>query len=366
MKCDAFGRCGSCTLWEYDYEAQLALKIERMRELFGIDRFDILRSRPEGFRTRAEFRILHEGSRLAFAMHPIEGKGLVPIESCAIVAPPIARIMARLPEALMASPLLSERLFGVEFLSSSREEVLVTLIYHKPIDAAWEEEARTLASDLGIELIGRARGIKRVVTRAYLDEELTIGGRDYRYRLYDTGFTQPNTGINRLMIEWVLEHLGSDRRDLLELYCGHGNFTLPLSRRFSRVLATEISKHSIKAALENARTNAIENIDFVRLSSEELTQALDGTRTFRRLEGIALETFDFSHLFVDPPRAGLDPRSLAFASRFEHILYISCNPETLQRDLTYLKQTFRIDRFALFDQFPYTRHIESGVVLSKI
>ncbi|OQX74177.1 MAG: tRNA (uridine(54)-C5)-methyltransferase TrmA [Campylobacteraceae bacterium 4484_4] len=366
MTCDAFGKCGSCTLWEYDYESQLRLKTERIREMFNLERFDIVRSQPDHFRTRAEFRIYHENGCITYAMHPLEGRGLVPIRSCSIVAPKIAEIMPKLIDKISSSSLLKERLFATEFLSSSLGELLVTLIYHKKIDEKWEEEAKKLAEELQIDLIGRSRGIKRIVTKEYIDEALTIEGQTYRYRLYDTGFTQPNTGVNSRMIEWVLAHLGTECSDLLELYCGHGNFTLPLSRRFEHVLATEISKHSIRAAIENARMNGITHIDFVRLSSEELTRALRKERTFNRLEGVDLDRFDFSHVFVDPPRAGLDTKSLAFISRFPHIIYISCNPETLRRDLESLLRGYKIDRFAIFDQFPYTRHLESGVILSKI
>ncbi len=366
MTCEAFGICGSCTLWEYDYEAQLSLKIEKVKERFGLETFDIVRSEPERFRTRAEFRIRHEGEDLGYAMHPANERSLIPIERCEIVSPGIERAMRPLLEAIRPNRLLRERLFAVEFLSSSLNQLLVTLIYHKKIDEAWEKEAKTLAKELGIELIGRSRGIKRVVTRDYIDERLYVAGEPYRYRLYDTGFVQPNTGVNEKMIGWVLERMEKTSRDLLELYCGHGNFTLPLSRRFRRVLATEISKHSIKAARENARVNRIDNIDFVRLSSEELASALKKERTFNRLEGIDLDRFDFSHVFVDPPRAGLDAKSLEFIGRFPHIVYISCNPETLERDLEVLFSRYRIEHFAIFDQFPYTHHLESGVILSKI
>jgi tRNA (uracil-5-)-methyltransferase len=92
---------------------------------------------------------------------------------------------------------------------------------------------------------------------------------------------------------------------------------------------------------------------------------LDGVREFRRLEGLRVSDYRLKTLFVDPPRAGLGEEPCAFASRFDHLLYISCNPETLLRDLEILSQTHTINAMAAFDQFPYTHHLEMGVKLTK-
>ena len=90
-------------------------------------------------------------------------------------------------------------------------------------------------------------------------------------------------------------------------------------------------------------------------------------RTFRRLleQGIELADYAFSTVFVDPPRAGIDDATLRLLQNFDNIIYVSCNPETLHANLTTLTQTHRIERAALFDQFPFTPHIESGVLLRR-
>ncbi len=102
------------------------------------------------------------------------------------------------------------------------------------------------------------------------------------------------------------------------------------------------------------------------MSAEELTSALKKEREYNRLKGIHLEDYRFSHVFVDPPRSGMDEASLEFISQFENIIYISCNPETLKRDLEVLTKKYAICHFALFDQFPNTEHLESGVILKRI
>jgi len=365
MTCDYFGQCGSCTLYDMNYDEQLKYKVQKIKDSFKLDNIDILTSKPSHFRCRAEFKIYHDHSGISYAMNKMEKKGFVQINSCSIVDKNIQNIMPKLLKEIKESIILKERIFAVEFLTSQKDELLVTLIYHKKIDESWKEEAEKLAKKLNIDLIGRSRGIKIVVTKEYIDETLTILGKKYHYRLYDTGFTQPNTGVNEKMIAWVKEKIGKNDNDLLELYCGHGNFTLPLSEQFRYVLATEISKRSIQTATENSKVNGITNIDFIRLSSEELTQALKKEREFRRLKDVDLDKFRFDTVFVDPPRAGLDDATLEFIKDFNHIIYISCNPDTLKRDLEKLKEKFDISNFAVFDQFCYTNHLECGVIFSQ-
>ncbi len=366
MQCDYFGECGSCTLYDKNYQEQLDFKVSAIKKDFDRSEIEILTSAPSHFRNRAEFKIYHDNGRISYVMSRLDRKGALRIQSCSIVSEPIAALMRPLLEALQENPILEERLFALEFLSSSTKEILVTLIYHKKIDTQWESEAKKLVASLGIMIIGRSRKVKIVIENDFIHDTLNIAGKAYHYKLYDTGFIQPNTKVNEKMITWVKNKIQKTDSDLLELYCGHGNFTIALSEKFRQVLATEISKSSIKAAHENCLLNQTKNITFVRLSSEELTSALKHEREFRRLKDINLDDFNFSHVFVDPPRAGLDEKTIAFIRKFETILYISCNPQTLKRDLEILKTDFVVKEFAVFDQFAYTHHVECGVILQKM
>ncbi len=154
-------------------------------------------------------------------------------------------------------------------------------------------------------------------------------------------------------------------RDLLELYCGHGNFTIPLAAKFNRVLASEISKSSIANARINCELNGVCNAQFVRLSADELMSAFARRREFERLKGIDIFGYDFSHVLIDPPRAGLEPSVIDFIKNFRNLIYISCNPQTLFENLRSLCATHEVRRFAIFDQFVHTSHIECGVLLRR-
>ena len=153
--------------------------------------------------------------------------------------------------------------------------------------------------------------------------------------------------------------------DLLELYCGHGNFTIPLAAKFNRVLASEISKSSIANARINCELNGVCNVQFIRLSADELMSAFARRREFERLKGIDIFSYDFSHVLIDPPRAGLEPSVIDFIKNFRNLIYISCNPQTLFENLRSLCATHEVRRFAIFDQFAHTSHIECGVLLKR-
>ena len=111
--------------------------------------------------------------------------------------------------------------------------------------------------------------------------------------------------------------------------------------------------------------NQVKNIAIARLSSEEFSQAIDKVRSFNRLAGIDLDSYKFTSIFVDPPRSGMDPLTTSIAQRYDNIMYISCNPVTLRENLKSIVKTHEITNVALFDQFPYTHHLEVGMTLRK-
>lgn len=367
MNCEYFGVCGSCKLYDLSYEEQLSEKLERVKMLFSSvyqGSFAIARSKEQNYRARSEFKIWHVGEEIFYAMNRLDKQGVVMINACPMVNEHISSLMPKLLAKLSAKG-MGTKLFNVDFLSSSQGEIVVSLIYHRQLDERWSELAKELSEELNIHIIGRSRKQKVVIGQDYVIETLNFEGRDYRFKQVENAFTQPNPRVNEQMVSWALQETKGSSGDLLELYCGSGNFTIPFATVFEKVLATEISKSSIAAAKENMRLNDTHNIEFVRMSSEEFTQALDAEREFRRMKEIDLSSYELKTLFVDPPRSGLDERSREFCRRFEHIIYISCNPETLKRDLEALSDEYEVTQMAAFDQFPYTEHLEMGAVLKK-
>ena len=267
--------------------------------------------------------------------------------------------------AIKAEPLLRKRLFQVEFLTTLSGQALITLIYHKKLDEAWQSAAELLQQQLGAGIIGRSKKQKLVLKDDYITETLDVSGQRFHFQQVESGFTQPNAKVNEKMLGWALQHSQNSPGDLLELYCGNGNFTAVLAQNFDKVLATEIAKTSVRSAEYNFKLNNINNIKIARMSSEEFSSALMGEREYRRLADIDLASYNISTVLVDPPRAGLDDNTIKLISQYSRIIYISCNPNTLHDNMKQLSLTHDIAQFAIFDQFPYTDHIESGLVLVK-
>src|SRR5690606_13175902 len=142
-------------------------------------------------------------------------------------------------------------------------------------DDNWLHNAQGLIDKLGVHLIGRSRKQKRVLGQDFVTERLTVSQRSYDYQQIESSFTQPNAEVCQKMLQWAVDKTANNGGDLLELYCGNGNFTLPLARNFNRVLATELAKSSVNSARYNMALNQVENIDIVRMSSEEFSEALD-------------------------------------------------------------------------------------------
>jgi tRNA (uracil-5-)-methyltransferase len=369
LQCKHFGECGSCILYDTPYQEQLSQKHSRVTALlkpFYKESLELYYGRDDAYRARAEFRIWHEGDQCDYGMGNISKNGTLTIEECPKVITPIANLMTPLLESINRSNVVKSKLFAIEFLASTTSEILLTMIYHKKLDEEWSRQAKSLEAQYAIKIIGRSRKQKVVLSKEYITETLPIDATQYSYAQYEGGFTQPNPQMNIKMVEWAIAQAKSvGEGDLLESYCGLGNFTIPLSRYFDKVLATEISKRSIAAAKQNCEINGVDNIAFIRLSSEEMSQALSKKREFNRLAHVDLDSYRFSTVLVDPPRAGLDADTINLIANINNIIYISCNPETLARDLETLSQTHSVKSGAIFDQFPYTHHVESGVFLSK-
>ena len=351
------------------YQQQLAEKLIRIHQdfaEFSLPEIAVFSSPEKHYRMRAEFRVWHQQDRTEYVMFTQdEFKRPYPIHEFPVGSALINQLMPRVLQAINSDDLLRRKLYQVEFLTTLSGEALVTLIYHKPLDEAWAAKAKQLKTELNIDIIGRSRKQRLLVERDHVIERLTVAGREYTYQQVEASFTQPNAAICTAMLSWAVENSKGLGGDLLELYCGNGNFTLPLSQNFDKVLATEVSKTSVESAQFNIAANQIGNIQIARMSSEEFSQAMDGVREFNRLRHVNLADYHFSTIFVDPPRAGLDPHTTAITQGFDNILYISCNPDTLRENLRTITQTHQIKAFALFDQFPYTHHVECGVILQK-
>ncbi len=359
------------------YEADLEIKHLKLKDLFK-DLFkdytdleiEVFASAPEHYRMRSEFRVWHDGEDLYYYMFDKLQDLKIRTEQFLPASLLINQVMIALMKELKPNHTLRHKLFQVDFLSTLSGEILVSLLYHRQLDIDWISAAKLLKEKLSkefkINLVGRARKQKIDLDQDFVIEELQVYGKRLIYKQVENSFTQPNAGVATKMLEWAIDVTKNSSGDLLELYCGNGNFSIALAPNFRKVLATELAGPSVLAAQYNIEVNGIENLQIIRMSAEDFTDAMAGKRDFNRLKGIDLKSYECNTIFVDPPRAGLDENTLKLVSEYNHILYISCNPNTLIENLSVISKTHKIKRIALFDQFPYTEHMETGVLLEKI
>lgn len=404
---------------EERYEELLSEKVEQLSGLIrgvagnlSVPSVEVFDSPRSHFRMRANFNIFRDnppnkkgggegggGDDFYYAMFDstVEDKRK---PACEITVFPrgtvflntlMDRVMTTLKKPEFLS--LASSLFEVRFVCTQTEQAVIVLLYRRPLVHNWAVLAALALEQINpdkgkhiVKLVGRAHKAKVVIGKDdddddTIEEIYTVTQQQQQRQIYlyqtEGAFSQPNAVVCEKMLSWVCDITADESwraHDLLELYCGGGTFTAALCDNFRTVLATEMSKESVKLAERCFAKNAKTNVKVARMSSEEFETAMNGTRAgggeFKRLKekGIDLKKdYDFSTVFVDPPRAGLDPATCKLLCNFDHILYISCNPETLARDVKAILQTgqYSIERLAAFDQFPYTHHLESGVYLKK-
>jgi 23S rRNA (uracil1939-C5)-methyltransferase len=337
--CEVFGECGGCQLQHADYPYQLEMKREILREAFRrIGKMDVApeiapASEPFGYRHRGRFRV--DGAEVGF--HASLSHRLVPVSRCPLM---IDAINAVLP--------------GLRGLGRFAK-VSEVQVASDGVRASASFPGIPFGKGLVEHLAGRTGGVlsgARFEDRSWGEERITLPLDGISYSVSPRAFFQANWRMNLAMVRRVgaiLENLGvSAGARLLDLYAGAGNFALPLSAGVGEVVAVEGEARSFKELRRNVADNGIGNVRIVRSSVE----------TFRP-EG------RFDALVLDPPRAGLSERSLSRVREAAagKILYVSCNPSTLARDVRSLSDRYDLASLEMHDFFPNTHHVEALAVL---
>ena len=312
-------------------------------------------SPPNGYRSRCEF-----GYKNGFyTMYSSEGKILF-LDTFAVARPSIQNLMPKLLDEINNTYDLKNKLFQINFRTNRKNKILVSLIYHKLLDDEMKCSANKISNKLDININLRSKNNLYSTDNDLLDDE--IENLETLLFQTDQSFYQPNHFHMPEMIDKAMSFI-KDPRDLLELYCGSGTFTLPLRKIFNKIFASENNRQSIRCLNQSISKQNIKNIFYARLSAEEVFELFKG-RIFNRMKGIDINDFNFSHILVDPPRVGLDSNVINLIKNFKNIIYISCNYETYIRDIYKLKD-YKIQNIEIFDQFPNTDHLEIVSLLSK-
>ena len=308
-----------------------------------------------GYRSRCEFGYKNN----FYTMYSPSGD-IIYLDTFRVARPSIQALMPKLLNQINKSNVLKTKLFQINFRSNRKNRVLVSLIYHKLLDDKIKGLADKIANILDISINLRSKNNLYSTHCDLLEDDI----ENLETILYQTdqSFYQPNYFHMPEMVTKAMSFI-KDPKDLLELYCGSGTFSLPMRKLFNKIFATENNRQSIRCLNKSIDEQNIKNIFHARLSAEEVSELFAG-RVFKRMNGINISDFNFSHVLVDPPRAGLDKDVISLISKFKNIIYISCNYETYERDVKNLKG-FTIKNIEIFDQFPNTKHLEIVSLLSR-
>jgi len=370
-RCEYFTRCGACHLQQIDYAEQLRLKkkmlVDSLARIGRVEAAEFDEPEPSsetfGYRSRARFQV--EGGRWGF--FGAATRSVVEVDSCPLLARVIDETFGEIRGALGAGPASNSPLYGVEIAAGGRGKRVAAAFYLACGPGQGAEAALEFADALspvkllkGFEVRTSRRRYDYAASRAVASVgdagvAYSAGGFDL---LADISvFTQVNMGQNRRLVERVLEYADlTGPAHVLDLFCGAGNLSLPLAARASRaskagrVTGVEGSRRAVRFARENAEAGAVANAEFIEADVAAWLEA-----NMKTLEKQACDV-----VVLDPPRGG-DRRVAEALSRLRpaRIVYVSCSPPTLARDLSILAGAgYRLLRAGLFDMFPQTFHVE--------
>ena len=367
-----------------NYTKYLNEKIDKVVNLLkehnlDLPSFEVFESPAEYYRMRTEFSIFFNEDHTDFSFCMFEPKTKpkkrIELQTFPVGSKAINKAMSLLKKYLMNYPILNQKLFEIDFLSNQIGELIIALNFHKKIDEKeFIENAKALKQDfsnegLSANFIGRAKKQSILVDTDTILETIHTKDKDFYLYQVEGNFSQPNIYACQNMVQFARDCCKDcSNTDLIELYCGSGTFTVCLADLFRKDFSTEVSRVPTLTALKNIEKNHITNTKIARLSAVEVAQALQGVREFNRLKQIDVDIHDYNlnTLLIDPPRSGLEHKeALDVTASFNRVIYISCGPQSLASDLEYLSKTHKIQKLAFFDQFPYTDHLETGVLLVK-
>ena len=365
-RCPHFGVCSGCVLQHLDAAAQLVAKqrvlLENLARIGHVEPVRVLEPLADiawGYRRKGRFsvRYVEKKGRVLVGFRERDPRFVAELGECHTVVPELGFRIAELA-ALVESLDAKRSIPQIEFIAGDGPVALV----FRHLEVLGEADLARLVvfgKSSGFAVLLQPGGVDSVInlwpTELALD--FAIPSFDLRLAFRPLDFIQVNAGLNQRMIALALELLQPDRDDrVLDLFCGLGNFTLPIARRAGRVVGVEGDPGLVARARENASRNGLDNVEF---HAADLAKDLSLEPWMRA---------GFDKLLIDPPRAGAAEvlAQLPMAG-IRRIVYVSCHPASLARDAGFLvrERGYRLVAAGAMDMFPQTAHVESIALFEK-
>jgi len=370
-KCEVFGQCGGCVLQHLDASIQIEYKqsqlLENLKKIGTVvpeSVFEPMVGPHWGYRRRARLgaKFVPKKGGMIVGFRERNSSYIQPISHCEVLYPHVAKMLPVLREALSKIS-CSDRVPQVEI--SVADNAIALILRH--LDAFQENDLILLTE------FAKTNKVHLFLQPGNLNSVHPLYPKNpkplfYRFEDFDitveflpTDFIQVNSDINQKLIKKTAEllDLGSADR-VLDLFCGVGNFTLPLARHAGQVIGVEGDKSLVNRALHNKSLNNLENIDFHLgdLFKEDMNSTSHGDWLEKK----------FDKILLDPPRSGAE-EMIRRLPQFEakKVVYVSCGPATLARDAGTMvnEHGYRLSHVGVIDMFPHTAHVESIAVFEK-
>lgn len=366
-ECPHFGVCGGCSFQHVESAAQITIKEGLLKEQFRrIGKIEIPHLWPAldgphwGYRRKARMGVKYvaKKGRALVGFREKRQQFLADIESCKVMHPVVGNQLMALSE-MIGGLTIRDKIPQIEVAIGDTDCVLSVRVLEPPTPAD-KERMRAFAHQHAITLCLQSKGPDTIIP---LDGEpevmptYALPEHDIVFKFRPAMFTQVNYEINRQMVTRVIEALALNKNDrVLDLFCGLGNFTLPMARYAKHVIGIEGDRPLVNHARDNALLNNLDNVEFhVADLSQDMTDFPWAKQRFNKI-------------LLDPSRAG----ALEVLNHFkkwqpEQIVYVSCNPSTLARDAGKLVHDlgYKLIKAGVMNMFPQTAHVESIALFEK-
>ncbi len=373
--CPYFGRCGSCVFAHLKYSEELKIKENYVKRVVSHKLKSSLEFLPitkapatTAYRNKGIFPFSTENGKVVWGFYGRRSHRVIPCENCILHPSSFSDIANFTADFLTQTGITTydetsgKGIFRHLFLREMQGSIAVCIVatkkderFLKYKDLLCERFSSVVSVHININNRRDNVLLSEKIEKLTGDDYLTAKLCDREFNISPLSFFQVNTAATELLYNRVSEFLEDVTGELLvDLFCGTGTIGLCLSDKFSRIIGVEINKSAVQNAKQNAKLNGIENAEFIAEDAAVVAKKLHAQNIIP------------DAITLDPPRSGLTPELIALAASFKakNIVYISCNPNTLARDLIIFEQHgYFAKKAAPHDLFPRTSHCECVVLL---
>ncbi|MBT8046985.1 MAG: 23S rRNA (uracil(1939)-C(5))-methyltransferase RlmD [Xanthomonadales bacterium] len=364
--CPHFGQCGGCSLQHLHPDKQIAAKqntleqnLERIGKVTPDAIWEPLTGPQWGYRRKARLsvRYVHKKERVLVGFRERYGRFVADMQECHVLDPRIAAQLENLAKLIYSMD--AKRSIPQLEVSCGDDSCALVFRHLEPLSESDLAKLRAYAKDSGIAVLLQPSGPKSIHCLEPESIELAFGVPEFGVSLAfgPSDFIQVNAGMNRMMIARAVELLQPGVEDrVLDLFCGLGNFTLPIATLAGEVVGIEGDAELVRKAVENAQRNGLRNATF---HAADLNEEPGSAAWLKQ---------PYDKILVDPPRSGAEfilPH--VAASGANRLVYVSCHPASLARDAGILVHQFgfRLAGAGVMDMFPQTGHVESIALFER-